>query len=85
MELQLWGQAIFLDCLILNMKALLSFAMSVTTDPVTQRNIFIHSADLDGHSVQSSWRFGCPRRKSNELTKFSFTVLNDFAVQVRRS
>lgn len=85
MELQFWGQAIFLDCWILNMKALQSFAMSVTTYPVTQRNIFIHSVDLDGRSMHSSWHFVCPHRKLNELTKFSFPVLNDVAVQVWRS
>ena len=64
------------------MKALQSFAMSVTTYPVTQRNIFIHSVDLDGRSMHSSWHFVCPHRKLNELTKFSFPVLNDVAVQV---
>ena len=85
MELQLWGQAIFLDCLVLNMKALHPFAVSTTTYPVTQRNTFIHSVDLGCHSVQSGWFFGCPHRKLNELTKFSFTVLNDVAVQVKRS
>jgi hypothetical protein len=70
LKLQLRGQAIFLDCLILNMKALLSFAVSVTTYPVTQWNIFIHSADLDGNSARSSWHFGRPHGNLNELTKF---------------
>ena len=85
MELLLWGQAIFLDCLILNMKASLSCAMSVTAYPVTQHNIFIHNAALDGHSMHRIWHFGCPHRKLSELTKFSFTLLIDVAVQIRQS